>query len=55
MLEATMAAITLNQAAASVALEIPLDLRLQAGYKLNVTIGTSIAAGIMVEAELGDF
>lgn len=53
--EVTIAANTLSQTAASLAYEIPMNLVLQAGYKLNVTIGTSIAAGLMVEAEGGDY
>ena len=53
--EITMASNTLSQTAASTAVEVPIDLRIAAGYKLNVTIGTSIAAGIMVEADVGDY
>ena len=53
--EYTMAANTLSQTAASVAAEIPIDLSLAAGYKLLVTIGTSIATGIAVSAEGGDY
>lgn len=53
--EVSMLANTLDQTAASVAVEVPLDLRLAAAHKLNVTIGTSIASGIMVEADVGDY
>lgn len=53
--EYTMAANTLSQVAASVPAEINLDLALAAGYKLNVTVGTTIASGIMVNAEGGDY
>lgn len=53
--EYTMAANTLSQTAASTAADIPLDLVLAAGYKLNVTIGTAVAAGVMVHAEGGDY
>ena len=53
--EVTMAANTLSQTAASTAVEIPLDLRLAASYKLNCTIGTAIASGIAVEVEVGDY
>lgn len=49
------AANTLDQAAASVAADIPLDLRLAAGNKILVTIGTACASGLMVHAEVGDF
>ena len=50
-----MAANTLDQAAASTAVEVELDLVLPAGYKLNCSIGTAVAAGIMVVAEGGDY
>lgn len=53
--EIALAANTLSQTAASVAIEIPLSLPLAPGYKLNCTIGTAIAAGVMVEAEGGDY
>lgn len=53
--EYTMAANTVSQTAASTLVEIPLELPLAAGYKLNVTIGTAIASGIMVAAEGGDY
>jgi hypothetical protein len=46
-LETTMAANTLSQVAASVAQEIALAMALPPGYKINMTIGTAIAAGIM--------
>jgi hypothetical protein len=46
---------SLSQTAVSVAYEIPLNLPLAAGYKLNMTLGTAVAAGHMVEAEGGDF
>lgn len=53
--EVAMAANTLDQAAASTAVEVELDLVLPAGYKLNCSIGTAVAAGIMVVAEGGDY
>lgn len=53
--EVTMASNSLSQTAASIAVEVPMDLRLAAGHKLLVTIGTSIASGIMVEADVGDY
>lgn len=53
--EVTMAANTLSQTAASVAVEVPLDLALAAGYKLNCTIGTAVASGIAVSCEGGDY
>lgn len=53
--EITMAANTVSQSAASVAVEVALDMPLAATYKLIATIGTAVAAGIMIEAEGGDY
>jgi len=53
--EFTMAANTLSQVAASVQVVWPSNLYLPNGYKLNVTIGTAIAAGVMVAAQGGDY
>jgi hypothetical protein len=53
--EVTMAANTLSQTAASVPVIWNANLLLKPGYKLNVTIGTAIAAGIMVAAQGGDY
>lgn len=53
--EIAMAANTASQTAISVAVEVDIDLVIPAGYKLNCTIGTAIASGIMVVAEGGDY
>lgn len=53
--EITIAANTLDQDTASVAYEIPLNMAIQPNYKLNLTIGTAIAAGLAIEAEGGDY
>ncbi len=54
--ETTMAANTLSQTAASVQQVIPFsNLVLPAGYKINATVGTAIASGIMVVAKGGDY
>lgn len=53
--EVTMAANTLSQVAASIEVEVDLDLPLAPTYKLNCTIGTAIASGIAVQAEGGDY
>jgi len=53
--EVTMAANTLSQTAASVPMAWAANLYLKPGYKLNVTIGTAIAAGIMIFAQGGDY
>lgn len=53
--EITMAANTLSQTAASVPVSWNANLVLKPGYKLNVTIGTAVASGIMVTAVGGDY
>lgn len=53
--EYTMAANTVSQTAASVQYMWNANLYLKSGYKLNVTIGTAIAAGIMSCAQGGDY
>ena len=53
--EVSVAANTISQTAASVDMEIPMDLALPAGYKINVTVGTTIAAGLAVSAQGGDY
>lgn len=53
--EETMAANTLSQVAASIPLVWRANLVLKPGYKLNVTIGTAIAAGVLVTAVGGDY
>lgn len=44
--EATIAPTTLSEVAAQADNEIFLGLALPAGYKINVTIGTTVAAGL---------
>lgn len=44
--EATIAATTLSEVAALADNEIPLNLALPAGHKINITIGTTVAAGL---------
>jgi len=53
--ETTWASNSLSQTAASVPVIWQANLYLPAGYKLNCTIGTAIAAGIMVDTQGGDF
>lgn len=53
--EETMAANTLSQVAASIPVVFYANYILPAGYKINVTIGTAIAAGIMVGIEGTDY
>jgi len=53
--EITVPANTISQVAASVPQEIALPLVLPPGYKLNVTVGTTIAAGVQVSAPGGAY
>lgn len=53
--EETVAANTASQVAASVPISWRPSLSLAPGYKLNATIGTAIASGIMITAVGGDF
>lgn len=46
--EITLAATTLSEVAALAVYELPLNFALPAGYKLNVTLGTTVAAGYYV-------
>ena len=54
--EITVPANTLSQVAASVFYDLALNIVLKAGYKLNYTIGTAVAAGHSVSAlDAGDY
>lgn len=53
--EITLSAITVSETAAQPSFEIPLNFALPAGYKLNITIGTTVAAGFYVSAIGGDY
>lgn len=53
--EITLPATTLSQVAQLLNQEIPLNLVLPAGYKINLTIGTTVAAGYSVTAVGGDY
>jgi hypothetical protein len=53
--EITLSAITLSETAAQPSFEIPTNFALPAGYVLNITIGTSVAAGWYVSAIGGDY
>lgn len=53
--EESMLASTASQVLASIAIVWSSNLIIPTGYKLNVTIGTTIASGIMVTAEGSDF
>lgn len=54
-MEATIAATTLSEVAALVDTELVMNLALPAGYKINVTVGTTIAAGLAVTGVGGKY
>lgn len=54
-METTLPATTLSQVAALADIEIVMDLVLPAGYVVNITIGTTVAAGYQVAAVGGDY
>lgn len=55
VLEQTIAATTLSETAQLLDNIVQLDLSLPAGYKVNVTIGTTVAAGLQVTSFGGDY
>lgn len=55
VLEQTIAATTLSETAALADNLVSLDMSLPAGYKINVTIGTTVAAGLQVTGFGGDY
>ena len=53
--EITIPGTSLSENSAQASFEIPLNFAIQAGYKLNITIGTTIAAGLYVSTVGGDY
>lgn len=53
--EYTLAATTLSEVAALANYEIPLNIVLEPGFKLNVTIGTTVAAGYAITTVGGKY
>ena len=53
--ELTLSATTLSEVAALSSYEVPLNLALPAGYKINCTIGTAVAAGYMLTVVGGKY
>ncbi len=53
--EITMPANTLSQVAASIIQKWFANRKLKPGYKVNATIGTTIAAGVGLSSWFGDF
>ncbi len=53
--EITLSATTLSEVAALVDYVVPLNIALPPGYKLNVTVGTTVAAGYYVSVTGGKY
>ena len=53
--EITLSATTLSEVAALATYELPLNFALPPGYKINVTIGTTVSAGYYVSVIGGKY
>jgi len=53
--EMTLPATTLSEVAALAAYELPLNIALPAGYRINCTIGTAVAAGYALSVYGGKY
>lgn len=53
--EITLSPVTASSNSAVVAIDIPLGFALPAGYKINITLGTAVAAGWQASAICGDY
>jgi len=53
--EITLAATTLSETSAQAVYELPLNFALPPGYKLNITLGTTVAAGFYVSTIAGKY
>lgn len=53
--EVSLPATTLSEVAALVPIELPVNLPLPGGYKLNFTIGTTVSAGWQITCVGGDY
>ncbi len=53
--EIGLVATTASETASLFAAELPLNLALPPGYRLNVTLGTAVAAGLAVAVAGGDY
>ena len=53
--ELTLSATTLSEVSALAQYEIPINRRLPSGYKINITIGTTVSAGYAVTCFGGDY
>lgn len=53
--ELTLPATTVSQTAALIELGYPVMQAIQAGYKINMTLGTAVAAGWIASVEAGSY
>lgn len=53
--EITLAATTLSEVSALANYTFPMNIALNPGYKLNVTLGTTVAAGYFISAVGGNY
>ena len=53
--ELSLPATTNSEVAAIAGFELPINLPIAAGYKVNVTLGTTVAGGYAVSAHGGDY
>ena len=53
--ELTLPATTLSEVAQLAPYEIPLNIAINAGYKINCTIGTTVAAGYYISVNGGKY
>lgn len=54
-MERSLPAIALSETAEQADIEIPINLVLPPGYKVNVTLGTTVAAGWQITGVGGDY
>ena len=55
LVDISLPATTASNTTALNPVDIPLNIAIPAGYKLNITIGTTVAAGYLVTAIGGDY
>ena len=53
--ELSLPATTNSEVAAIAGFELPINLPIEAGYKVNVTLGTTVAGGYAISAHGGDY
>ncbi len=55
IMEIGLPSTTLSEVAALAGVEVPMNMILPAGYKINATLGTAVAGGYMVTGIGGDY